>query len=83
MRFSAGEICGSLGVALLLFAFLMNLLKKWPQNSWPYIILNIAGAGLACISSLLIHFVPFIILEGVWAAVSIAALVKYFQDKKT
>jgi len=81
MVFSAGEILGSTGVALLLLAFLMNLLKKWRQESLSYILLNTIGAGLACASSALIHFIPFVILEGVWAVVSLAALIKYFQGK--
>jgi hypothetical protein len=36
------------------------------------------GSGLACYASLLINYVPFIILEGVWCAVSIAGLIKLF-----
>ena len=32
------------------------------------------GAGLACLSSYLIGFTPFAILEGVWCAVSLYGL---------
>lgn len=81
MQFTTGEVLGSAGVTLLLVAFGMNLLKKWKQESLPYILLNIMGAALACASSVLIHFIPFIILEGTWTLVSVAALVKYFKDK--
>ena len=81
VQFTTGEILGSAGVTLLLVAFGMNLLKKWKQESLPYILLNIIGAALACVSSVLIHFIPFIILEGTWTLVSVAALVKYFRDK--
>jgi hypothetical protein len=82
MHFTTGEILGAIGVSLLLLAFLMNLLKKWNQESLPYIILNVAGAGLSCASSIVIHFVPFIILEGVWTVVSIAALIKVISKKQ-
>ena len=81
MKFSLGEILGSVGVALLLLAFLMNLLKKWSQNSLTYILMNTIGAGLACASSVLIHFFPFIILEGTWMLVSLFALAKYFKHR--
>ena len=81
MQFSLGEILGSVGVALLLLAFLVNLLKKWSQDSLPYILLNTIGAGLACASSVLIHFFPFIILEGTWMLVSLFALAKYFKQR--
>ena len=81
MNLSLGEIFGSVGVALLLVAFLMNLLKKWSQDSLPYILMNTIGAGLACASSVLIHFFPFIILEGTWMSVSLFALAKYFKHR--
>ena len=71
-------IVGSIGVGLLLLAFLLNLIKRVSQDSRIYTALNVAGAGLACYSSYLISFVPFIILEGVWLAVSAIALVKLF-----
>jgi hypothetical protein len=38
--------------------------------------MNIAGAGLACWSSWMIAFVPFIVLEAVWCLVAVAALAK-------
>lgn len=82
MHLTPGEILGSIGVTLLLIAFLMNLLKKWSQESLPYILLNTIGAGLSCASSVVIHFVPFIILEGVWTLVSAVALVRYFSANK-
>ena len=81
MHFSLGEILGASGVFLLLLAFLMNLLKRWDQQSLLYIILNLAGAGLACASSILIQFIPFIILEGTWALVSLIALINYNKNK--
>jgi hypothetical protein len=69
-------IIGSIGVGLLLLAYLLNLFKRASQNSRLYTMLNVVGAGLACYSSYLISFVPFIILEGVWFTVSAIALIK-------
>ena len=82
MPFTLGEILGSVGVSLLLLSFLMNLLQKWKQDSLPYILLNIAGAGLSCASSIVIHFFPFIILEATWMFVSIFALYKYYKSNR-
>ena len=81
MHFTTGEILGSAGVALLLIAFLMNLLKHWKQESLPYILLNILGAALACASSIVIHFIPFVVLEGTWTIVSVIALINFFRKK--
>ncbi|HMH34723.1 MAG TPA: hypothetical protein VK543_16920 [Puia sp.] len=69
-------IIGSLGVSLLLLAFFLNLFRKLPRDSDLYLILNIIGAGFSAYASLLIHFMPFVILEGTWCLVALAALVK-------
>ena len=82
MQFTTGEILGSSGVTLLLIAFLMNLLKHWKQESLPYILSNTIGAALACASSIVIHFIPFIVLEGIWTIVSMIALINYLKNKK-
>ena len=72
---TAGEIIGTLGVSLLLVAFAMNLAKKWAASSTPYLLLNIIGAALAGLSSYLISFWPFVVLEGVWTISSIVVLI--------
>ncbi|MBK7552914.1 MAG: hypothetical protein IPI61_15310 [Syntrophaceae bacterium] len=67
---------GSLGVVLLFLAFFLNLFKFIAQDGLAYIGLNIAGAGLACLSSWMIAFMPFVVLEAVWCLVAAAALAK-------
>ncbi|MCC6372035.1 MAG: hypothetical protein IT236_13610 [Bacteroidia bacterium] len=73
---NAGEMIGTLGVSLLLLAFALNLSKKLQVNSFTYLLLNVAGAALACVSSYLIRFWPFVILEGVWMISSLILLIK-------
>jgi len=43
-------------------------------DSATYSALNLVGAALACYSSDLIDFLPFVILEGVWTAAAAFAL---------
>jgi hypothetical protein len=76
-------IVGSMGVGLLLLAYLLNLLERASQNSRLYTMLNVVGAGLACYSSYLINFVPFVILEGVWFVVSAIALFKSLKPDRS
>lgn len=73
---SHGEIIGFLGVALLLVAFFLNLFRLSSAESLSYLVLNVIGAGLACASSYLIEFLPFVLLEGTWAMVAAVALVR-------
>lgn len=73
------DIIGSIGVFILLLAFFLNLYKILNQDSKIYIILNIIGGGLACYASILIGFLPFVILEGIWAIVAIMGLLKILK----
>jgi hypothetical protein len=73
---SPATVIGSVGVALLLLAFLLNLFRVLSADGYPYTLLNLVGAGLACYSSYLIEFVPFVVLEGAWAGVAGVALVR-------
>lgn len=69
-------VVGSLGVALLLGAFVLNVARVLRADSVPYLALNAIGAGLAGWSAWLIDFMPFVILEGTWAAAAIVGLVR-------
>jgi hypothetical protein len=73
---------GFTGVTILLIAFLLNLLKKLSANSLGYIIMNVVGAGLACLASVMINYIPFIILEGAWTLVSVITLAKVISGKE-
>ena len=68
------NLIGTVGVALLLGAFVLNLLKLMRADGYAYTLLNLVGAALACYSSYLIDFMPFIVLEGVWAIAAAFAL---------
>jgi len=68
------DILASLGVIILLIAFLLNLYKKMPAQSNTYKAMNLVGAGICCFSSYLIRFYPFVALEGVWAIVALLSL---------
>ena len=68
------NLIGTIGVTLLLAAFLLNLLKRMSADGYAYSALNLVGAGLAFYSSYLIDFVPFVVLEGVWTIAAAFAL---------
>lgn len=69
-------LVGSIGVSLLLLAFFLNLFKLLRVDSYAYIILNMIGGALACLSSWMIDFMPFVVLEGTWAVVAAVALAR-------
>ncbi len=81
MQLSVNDYIGFAGVLILLIAYLLNLAGKLSKDGLPYILMNIIGAGLACAASYLIHYIPFVVLEGTWTVVSLAALVNYITDR--
>ena len=72
---------GTTGVTLLLFAFFLNSTNRLPVTSLVYILLNLSGALLACLASVLLNYIPFVILEIVWAIVSLSSLVGVLRKK--
>lgn len=71
-------LIGSTGVLLLLLAFVLNLFKILKTSSFIYSFLNFLGAGIACYASVLIDFIPFVILEMVWALVGLWGMIRFF-----
>ncbi len=65
---------GILGMALLLVAFVLNLMKIKGEGSKIYIIMNILGAGTSTYYAFTLEAVPFIILEAVWCLFAVYKL---------
>jgi hypothetical protein len=70
------DIITTLGVSLILLAFLLLNIKKITPTDKSYHILNMLGAGLACYGAVLINSIPFVVLEAIWAAVAIYGLIR-------
>ncbi|MFH4966452.1 hypothetical protein V8G69_15730 [Gaetbulibacter sp. M235] len=68
---------GFLGVFQILLAYVLNVTGKSSNKSLVFIILNFIGASMACLASILLNYWPFIILEMVWALVSLYSLLKF------
>lgn len=71
---------GFLGVFQILLAYVLNSIGSITNKGLVFILLNLIGATMACMASILLNYWPFIILEGIWALVSLYAL---FDYKKT
>ena len=66
----------TIGVSLLLLAYVLNVTNKLEAESPWFFGLNAVGAALACWSAVMIKFWPFVVLEAIWVAVSVVALYK-------
>lgn len=72
---------GFVGVFQILLAYVLNIFGKLEKKDLTFILLNLIGASLACLASVLMKYLPFIILEGIWALVSLIALFNYRKAK--
>lgn len=72
------DYIGFIGVAILLLAYFLQLKNILRNESFLYLFLNFIGASIACLASILLRYVPFVILEGAWSFVSLWGLYKYF-----
>lgn len=66
---------GSVGVFLLLLAFVLNLSGRLPERSRCYLLLNLTGASMAAWYAWAGSALPFVLLEGIWATVSAVRLI--------
>jgi hypothetical protein len=67
------EVIGSAGVGLLLIAFALQRVGRIEER-W-YAVINATGAAAAATASLMIGFIPFVVLELIWCLVALASLV--------
>lgn len=68
---TSNDLIGSLGVGLLLGAFVLSAKGVWPVHSAKYQGANALGAALACFASFQIDYFPFVVLEGAWCLVAL------------
>ena len=69
----------TIGVSLILVAFLLSVFKLLSTDNKWYFLLNIVGGAFACYGSVLLDSLPFIILEGTWSTVAIIGLLKSYK----
>jgi len=74
------NIVSSVGVSLILLAFFLNTFKYILNTSKLYFVLNIVGGAFACYGSVLLHSLPFTILEGTWSLVALIGLLKSLKQ---
>ncbi len=76
------DLIGFIGVSLILTAYFLNLNDRLDHTNIVYILMNLVGAILACLASLLMQYYPFVLLEGTWTLVSFIALIKYLKKMR-
>lgn len=76
---SYNDFIGTIGVGIILVAYFLNIFSFIKKDGELYFVMNIVGASLACYASLLINYIPFIILEATWAIVSLFGMINLYR----
>lgn len=70
------QIAGLCGAALILVAYIGHQTRRMDAGRIPYNALNMVGSAILAYLALQPLQLGFVVLEGVWAIVSLAALVR-------
>jgi hypothetical protein len=75
-------LIGTSGAAIILIAFVQSQRGKWKQTDLIYDSLNALGSALLVAYAVLLSSWPFLVLNGVWLAVSLKDIFTYFTKSK-
>lgn len=70
-----GQVVQVVGSVLVLAAFAASQAGRLDQKSLRYLVLNALGSGTLAVQAAVTRQWGFLLLEGVWALVSLAGLV--------
>jgi hypothetical protein len=68
------QVVGIAGAALILVPFAAVQLRRMGTETWPYQLLNLAGASLLTMVAAVERQYGFLLLEGVWTIMSMVGL---------
>lgn len=77
------DLIGTLGVSTLLVAFVLNQRRVLSEHSRLFLSMNMIGAVLCGISAWLVRFMPFVVLEAVWALFAAWGLLRWSATHRT
>lgn len=69
------------GAILILVAFALAQTGRLDPNSYAYILLNVVGAAILAVLAFTIQRWGFVLLEGAWTIVSVAALISRLRGR--
>lgn len=76
------NILAIIGSFMVLYAYLMNLQKKWASDSYQYLSINAIASAFLVISLLKYLNIGSLLLECIWLAISLYGMLQRYQSDK-
>jgi hypothetical protein len=70
------------GAILILTAFMLTQVHRITMESYTYLLLNVAGAGILAVDALRRDQWGFVLLEGVWLLVTLWSLFRTWRSPR-
>jgi hypothetical protein len=77
VKYAWYDFVGTVGVALMLFAYLLLQMGRLRSNDWSYSLTNAMGAALVLMSLLYSFNLSAFLVELFWLLISLFGLIKY------
>ncbi len=79
---TTSDFIGTIGVSILLIAFVLNQRRTISEHSRAFLAMNLIGALMCGYSAWLVRFMPFVVLENVWALVAAWGLLRWSPERQ-
>lgn len=79
---TTSDLIGTVGVSILLVAFVLNQRRTISEHSRAFLAMNLVGAVMCGYAAWLVRFMPFVVLENVWALVAAWGLLRWSPERQ-
>jgi hypothetical protein len=80
---STADYYATLGAPILLSAFVAKQRRWRSAHSPPFLAMNLRGAAICAYAAWMARFIPFLVLEAVWALVAGRAWLRSKREAQT
>ncbi len=74
-------LIGASGATLILIAFILEQTHRWKDTDLKYDVVNLLGSALLIVYAVMLGSYPFLVLNGVWALVSLRDVIVDLKRK--